>query len=185
MTLATHPRRALRHLEDVIKALPDGAPILIRPIRPDDKELLAAGLANLSKTSVQRRFLAPKPRFTKAELRYLTEVDGWNHVALVAESPTLPSRRLIGVARYVRLVEDPRAAEVAIVVADDFQRRGVGTLVAGELGRRARMRGIRRFTATIASDNYPAQRLMRKLTHHLERHYGGAGVSEVSADLAA
>ena len=124
---------------------------------------------------MQRRFLGPKPRFTNAELRYLTEVDGWDHVALVAESPTQPARRLIGVARYVRLLEDSRAAEVAIVVADDFQRRGVGALLAGELGRRARMRGIRRFTATMASDNYPAQRLMEKLTDHLERHHGGTG----------
>jgi RimJ/RimL family protein N-acetyltransferase len=169
----------------VLKALADGTPILIRPIRFDDKRLLSAGLANLSKTSVQRRFLGPKPRFTRSELRYLTEVDGWDHVALVAESPTQPVRRLIGVARYVRLVEDPKAAEVAIVVADDFQHRGVGTLLAGELGRRARMRGIRRLTATMSSDNFAAQRLMEKLTAHLELHHGGAGVSELSADLAA
>jgi protein lysine acetyltransferase len=159
--------------------------MLIRPIRADDKRLLSDGLAHLSKTSVQRRFLGPKPRFTTAELRYLTEVDGWNHVALVAESPTQPSRRLIGVVRYVRLPEDPAAAEVAFVVADDYQRRGVATLLAEELAQRAKMRGIKRFTATMASDNVPAHRLMAKLAGHLERHRAGAGIDELSGELAA
>jgi RimJ/RimL family protein N-acetyltransferase len=169
----------------VLKRLPDGSPILIRPIRADDKQMLSDGLAHLSRESVQPRFLGPKRRFTSAELRYLTEVDGWNHVALVAESPTSAGRRFIGVVRYVRLPEDPESAEVAFVVADDFQRRGVATLLAEELAQRARMRGIKRFTATMSSENVAAHRLMAKLFHHLERHHAGSGVDELSGDLAA
>jgi GNAT superfamily N-acetyltransferase len=156
----------------------------VRPIRPDDKELLARGLSELSPLSVQRRFLSPKPSFTKSELRYLTEVDGRNHVALVAQHPAHRDR-LIGVARWVRLAEDPDAAEVAIVVADDWQGRGVGTLLAEAVAGEARIRGVRRFTATMQSDNAPAHRLMARLTDHLERHHGGGGVSEVVLDLAA
>ena len=159
--------------------------MLIRPIRADDKELLAGALHNLSETSIQRRFLSPKPRFTRAELRYLTEVDGWNHVALVVEAPTHPARSLIAVARYVRDPLAPDTAEAAIVVGDVFQRRGLGSLLARELALRARMRGVRRFTATMASDNRPARRLLEKLTHHLEGHPAGNGVSELSLDLAA
>ena len=169
----------------MLKRLRNGTPILIRPIRPDDKRLLEDGLRNLSETSIQRRFLAPKTRFSRAELRYLTEVDGWDHVALVAESPTQPTRRLIGVARYVRLPDDPQAAEAAIVVADDFQRKGLGSLLVEELGRRARMRGISRFTATMSSDNVAAQRLFQKLTRQAEVHHAGRGTSELTADLAA
>ena len=108
----------------MLKRLPDGTQILIRPIRPDDKGMLEQGLHNLSETSVQRRFLTPKPSFSRSELRYLTEVDGRNHVALVAERPNAPVRALIGVARYVRLPDDPEAAEVAVVVADHWQGRG-------------------------------------------------------------
>jgi RimJ/RimL family protein N-acetyltransferase len=169
----------------VLKRLPDGTSILIRPIRPDDKALLSSGLAQLSKESVQRRFLSPKRRFSSAELRYLTEVDGWDHVALVAESPASPNRRLIGVVRYVRLPEDHETAEVAFVVADDYHRRGVATALAEELAQRAKMRGIRRFTATMASDNVAAHRLMKKLSNHLEGHPAGHGVSEMVLDLAA
>jgi RimJ/RimL family protein N-acetyltransferase len=165
--------------------LSDGTPILIRPIRADDKRFLSAGLRNMSELSVQRRFLAPKPSFSGAELRYLTEVDGHNHVALVAESPTQPVRRLIGVARFVRLPEAPDAAEAAIVVADDWHRRGVGSKLAGALAARGRGDGIRRFTATMASDNRAARRLMKKLTAELERRHTGSGVSELSAPLAA
>jgi RimJ/RimL family protein N-acetyltransferase len=168
----------------VYKRLRDGTQILVRRIRPDDKGLLARGLQQLSELSVQRRFLSPKPSFTRAELRYLTEVDGHDHVALVAESPTQPVRRLIGVGRFVRLREDPEAAEVAIVVADVWQGRGVGSALARELAARARGLGIKRFTATMAADNLPAQRLMEKLTAHLERRQGGSGVSELVLDLA-
>jgi RimJ/RimL family protein N-acetyltransferase len=166
------------------KVLPDGLEIRIRPIQPDDKRLLASGLAALSPLSVQRRFLAAKPRFTKAELRYLTEVDGHDHVALVAESPEVPDW-IIGVGRFVRLAEDPEAAEVAIVVGDRWQRRGVGSELAAALAKEARRVGVRRFTATIAGDNRPAHRLMSKLTAQLEREAGGGGLSETGLDLAA
>jgi RimJ/RimL family protein N-acetyltransferase len=169
----------------VLKRLPDGAPILIRPIRADDKRMLENGLRHLSPRSVQRRFLTPKSSFSRAELRYLTEVDGRDHVALVAEYPGAPARRLIAVARFVRLADDPETAAVAIVVADEWQRRGVGSLLADELATGARRAGIRRFTATMDGDNVPAHRLMEKLTHRLQGRHVGRGVSEVVLDLAA
>ena len=169
----------------MIEQLPNGAAVLVRSIRADDKRMLSDGLRRLSDLSVQRRFLSPKRSFTRAELRYLTEVDGRDHVALVAESPGDPVRRIIAVARFVRLHEDPEAAEVAIVVADDWQGRGLGSLLAGTLADEARRLGIRRFTATMAADNAPAHRLMAKLTSHLEQHHAGAGVDELVLDLAA
>jgi RimJ/RimL family protein N-acetyltransferase len=169
----------------VLKRLPDGASILIRPIRADDKRMLEDGLRHLSDESVQRRFLTLKRSFSRSELRYLTEVNGRDHVALVAEYPGDSVRRLIAVARFVRLADDPTAAEVAIVVADDWQRRGVGTQLTELLAERARQSGIRRFTATMSSDNVAAHRLMSRLTSHLERHYAGHGVSEMVLELAA
>jgi GNAT superfamily N-acetyltransferase len=169
----------------VLKCLQNGKPVLIRPIRPDDKQLLQEGLQSLSQQSIERRFLALKKRFTSSELRYLTEVDGWDHVALVVEFPLEPVRRLIAVARYVRSQEDREAAEVAVTVLDEFQGMGLGSMLADELAWRARMRGVRRFTATMANDNVPAGRLFARLTGHLERHYTGNGVSEVEGDLVA
>ena len=111
----------------MLERLPDGALILIRPIRADDKRFLEDGLRQLSDESVHRRFLSPKRSFSRTELRYLTEVDGRDHVALVAEYPGEPVRRLIAVGRFVRHNDSPDAAEAAIVVSDDWQRRGVGS----------------------------------------------------------
>jgi GNAT superfamily N-acetyltransferase len=169
----------------VLRCLQNGKPVLIRPIRADDKQLLQEGLQHLSRESVERRFLAFKKRFTSAELRYLTEVDGWDHVALVVELPLDPVRRLVAVARYVRSEDDPESAEIAVVVLDEYQGMGLGTLLGEELARRARMRGVRRFTGTMANDNVPAGRLFTRLTDHLERHYVGNGTSELEGDLVA
>jgi GNAT superfamily N-acetyltransferase len=182
---STHGSPPLGHPSGVLKPLRDGTLILIRPIRHDDKRLLEAELRSLSPSSVQRRFLTAKPRYTRSELRYLTEVDGWNHMALVAESPTQAGRRLLGVGRYIRHRDDPQKAEVAIEVVDDFQGRGLGTILVEELGRRARMRGVVRFTATMSSDNVPAQRLFRRLTGQSALQHLGRGVSELTGDLAA
>ena len=169
----------------MIERLPDGARVLIRPIRPDDKGMLADGLRRLSPQSAQRRFLTPKRSFSRTELRYLTEVDGLDHVALVAEYPSAPQRRLIAVGRFVRLQDDSRAAEVAVTVADDWQGRGLGSVLGKHLAHAARNRGIRRFTATMASENVAAHRLMAKLTSHLDQHHVGGGVDELVLDLAA
>jgi RimJ/RimL family protein N-acetyltransferase len=169
----------------VIERLPDGARVLIRPIRPDDKGMLAEGLRRLSPESAQRRFLTPKRSFSRAELRYLTEVDGRDHVALVVESPSESERRLIAVARFVRLTDDPEAADVAFTVADEWQHRGLGSRLGELIADEARRLGIRRFTATMASDNVPAHRLMAKLTRDLQRRHAGGGVDELVLDLAA
>ncbi len=169
----------------MLKRLPDGASILIRPIRADDKRMLEDGLRQLSDESVHRRFLTPKSSFSRTELRYLTEVDGRDHVALVAEYPGHPVRRLIAVGRFVRLQDDPEAADVAIVVADEWQRRGVGSVLSDQLAAEARGRGIRRFSATMAADNVAAHKLMRKLTSQLESRGTASGVEELVLHLAA
>ena len=169
----------------MLERLPDGALILIRPIRADDKRFLEDGLRQLSDESVHRRFLSPKRSFSRSELRYLTEVDGRDHVALVAEYPGEPVRRLIAVGRVIRLADDPTTAEAAITVSDDWQGRGVGSLFTERLATEARRLGVRRFTATMASDNVPAHKLMHKLTRHLQEQHTGHGVSELVAELAA
>lgn len=137
--------------------------VRIRPIEPEDKALLKWGLAHLSEATIQRRFLTPKPRFTAGELRYLTEVDGQDHVALVAIDA---DGHLVGVGRFVRL-EDPVEAEIAIVIADHLQGQGLGTRIGYDLVEEAVVHGIERFTATMQGDNRPAHTLMAKLRARL------------------
>jgi GNAT superfamily N-acetyltransferase len=167
----------------VLTRLPDGTALVVRPIRPEDKALLTGGLARLSPASRQKRFLGPKHRFTLAELRYLTEIDGVDHVAYVALRGDAPTE-LVAVARLVRNPENPLAAEIAVAVGDCFQRRGVGTLLGDLLATAARDRGIRWLTATMAADNAPAHRLFRHVSTRLSERHDGA-VDELWADLAA
>jgi RimJ/RimL family protein N-acetyltransferase len=157
--------------------------IRLRPIRPDDKDALVAGLGRLSQRSVYQRFLSPKPRLTSSELRYLTEVDFVDHYALVAVLARCPDV-VVGVGRWVRDAQAPGDAEIAIVIADDLQGRGVGTQLGVGLAAAARERGVRRFTASMLPENRAAHRLFAKISSelHLTRH---RGVDELVADLAA
>ena len=161
--------------------LEDGTPITIREIRADDKDLIRAGYERLSERSRLRRFLGPKPRLTASDLRYLTEVDGLDHYAVVA----LWGRDIVGVARWVRLVDDPEEAEVAVVVGDALQGKGLGKTLARNLADTARARGIRRIRASILADNPPAMALMRLIAGRLTDGGYEGGVHEVVGELAA
>jgi acetyltransferase len=164
--------------------LPDGSAYALRPIRPDDKARLATGLGRLSAESVYRRFLAPKPRLSAAELRYLTEVDGHDHAALVAVPAGVPvaDAPVVAVGRWIRLRDRPDRAEIAVVVGDPLQGQGLGRALGLALADLAREHGIRAFTAVMLADNVPALRLLAALTDRLESAVGG-GVRELVAEL--
>jgi acetyltransferase len=161
----------------------DDVGVHIRPIEPSDKAVLAEGLRRLSDASVRLRFLSSKPSFTAAELRYLTEVDGHDHIALVAIDDV--SGCLIGVARCVRLEGRPDTAEMAIVVADAWQGHGIGRELAEALSAAARAAGIRRFEALVQAGNAPARAVARRIAARLQEGDVSAGVRELSLDLAA
>ena len=145
MSAMNHERRT---------ALRDGTPIVIRPVRPDDREALRESFERLSPESRYRRFLAPMAHLSESQLTYLTRVDHHDHEALVAmaEGDGDAEGEGLGIARFVRL-EDPDAAEVAVAVADSWQGRGLGTVLLAHLLARARQEGIERFTATVLADN--------------------------------
>ena len=164
--------------------LDGGARVLIRPIEPGDKDRLVTGLRQLSDESIRKRFLAAKPRFTRSELRYLTEVDGSNHIALVAVLADDPDQ-LVAVARCVRLTDRRSTAEMAIVVGDPWQGQGLGRELAHRLADAARAAGVRRFAATMLGDNEAARRLMRTFSRRLEEGPVSGGVREVLVELAA
>jgi RimJ/RimL family protein N-acetyltransferase len=167
-----------------LHTLRDGTKVLTRPIAPSDKDELAKGLRRLSPTTIHRRFLSPKASFSRAELRYLTEVDGHDHVAFAVERLDYPGM-IIAVGRWVRLPERPDTAEVAIVVADELQGLGLGSILADRLATAALEHDVRRFTATMLSENRAAHALMARLDGHLAARHNGAGAEEVVVDLVA
>jgi RimJ/RimL family protein N-acetyltransferase len=161
-------------------------PVLIRPIRADDGAELSASHLRLSPESRYRRFLSAKPALTVADVRYLVEVDGVDHIALVATRVDAEGERIVGVARAIRVPEHPHTAEVAIVVADALQRQGVGTRLVTELARRAVEQGITRFRATMLSENLGIQRLLSNLAvGPVQRwHHGETSEMEIALPSA-
>jgi GNAT superfamily N-acetyltransferase len=140
--------------------LRDGSTLLVRPIRPDDKQAIAAGFERMSPASRYRRFFAPLRKLSEDDLRYLTEVDHHHHEALIGFDAA--TREPVGVARYIRSVE-PTEAEVAVTVVDDWQGRGAASVLLERLVRRAREAGIEHFIAIVLPDNADAIELFRHL----------------------
>lgn len=161
--------------------LANGDLVVVRPVRASDKPGLSRGLTRLSPDSVHRRFFSPKSGFSGSELRYLTEVDGRDHVALVAVLAAEPGT-IVASGRWVRDPDDRAVAEMAIVVADGVQGQGLGTILGRALADAARDRGVTRFTAVMLADNEAALRLFRSISEHLDHRVRG-GVRELVAVL--
>ena len=141
--------------------LHDGSHVRIRPSRPDDQDLLRRGFERLSAESRYKRFLVPMPELTESMVRYLTEIDHHDHEAIVALDEE--SGEGVGVARYVRSPGRPDAAEAAVTVVDDWQGRGLGTVLLGVLTERAREEGISTFTALLLGTNAEMLDLLGRL----------------------
>ncbi len=134
--------------------LRDGRPILLRQIRPEDRDRLAEGLRRLSPTSRYLRFHADVEELSDRQLDYLTRVDHVDHEAIVAldlEQPEIPG---IGVARYIRDPFERHVAEAAVTVADEYHGLGAGTLLLGVLASRARAQGIEVFRNYVLASNH-------------------------------
>jgi GNAT superfamily N-acetyltransferase len=134
-------------------ALDDGTRVRMRLIRPDDAPLIAEGFQKLSPESRYRRFLGPKSSLTPADLEYLTNVDGENHLAIGAVVHHGFHDEGVGTARFIRLHEDPRWAEPAITVIDEFQGRGLGKALLKRLIAAAKQRGVVGFRSEVLAGN--------------------------------
>jgi RimJ/RimL family protein N-acetyltransferase len=145
--------------------LRDGSEVTIRRLTPEDAPVLADAFERLSRESRDLRFLGAKPALSARDLRYLTAVDGRSHEALGAVDPR--TGRGVGVARFVRLGPDSEVAEVAVTVVDDWQRRGLGTILLEQLTERARAQGIRRYTALVSDENEAVVALLAGIGAHV------------------
>lgn len=150
--------------------LSDGTRLHLRPLTRDDRDGMLALFHRLSEESRWRRFMSPKPTLAPRELDYLTDIDHFAHEAFAAVDARDGS--LAGVARYVRHTGTETAAELAVEVADELQRRGIGTALCRRVIERAQENGFTVLTATALWNNQPARRLLRRLGFHARRSQG-------------
>jgi GNAT superfamily N-acetyltransferase len=145
--------------------LADGTRVTLRMIRPEDGEALRRAFSRLSSRSRYRRFFAGVTELSDEMVHYLTEVDGVNHVAIVAttDSHDLKTEVGLGVARFIRLAEDAEVGEAALTVTDEAQGRGIGRLLLHAIAEAARERNIRTIRAEVLISNAPMRRLLDDL----------------------
>ncbi|TFH27285.1 MAG: N-acetyltransferase, partial [Myxococcales bacterium] len=161
--------------EEIVE-LSDGQRIQIRPMRPSDKQMLLDGFAQLSPDSRYARFMAPKSTLSERELAYLTDVDGINHFAIGAIRKHLVSKREgVGIARFVRLSDQPDTAEPAVTVVDDFQGKGLGAIMLQRLIEAAWERDIRWFCTELLADNTASRRMIESLSPDVRFRHAGDG----------
>jgi RimJ/RimL family protein N-acetyltransferase len=141
--------------------LRDGSSVLVRPVRPDDRELFVAGFERMSPESRYRRFMGHKRKLSERELDFFTRLDHDLHEAIGAID--LDTGEGVGVARIHRHPDDPSVAEAAVTVVDDWQGRGLGGLLLDRLVKRARELGVAHFDASLFTSNRAMLALFQRL----------------------
>jgi GNAT superfamily N-acetyltransferase len=144
----------------------DGAIVHLRPIRSDDGDRLTEFHEGLSTQSVYRRFFFVHPKLSAVEIEKFTHVDYRDRLALVATDDD----RLIAVGRYER-IPGTQEAEVAFVVADEFQHRGIATLLLEHLAAAALDHGITTFAAETLAENRDMIDVFMKSGFHVTANY--------------
>ena len=133
--------------------LRDGTPVCVRAIRYDDKERMRIAFERLSPQTVYRRFFQHLTALTSGALREATELDFHDHVSLALTVGEGAGERLIAVGQFVRVTPGADCAEVAFVVADEYQHRGAATLLLQHLVHVARDLGVRDLLALVLANN--------------------------------
>jgi acetyltransferase len=152
--------------------LGDGRRVTIRPVLPQDAALHQAFVAGLSPATRYNRFHGPVASLPQSTLRYMTEVDYVAHMAFVATTiDDLKGEIQVAEARWVRRAPDEGddVADFALVVADRWQRAGLGSILLGMLADTAAAQGIRRLSGDVLADNEAMCRLMKHAGWRLTR----------------
>jgi len=163
--------------------LHDGTRVHLRPIVPEDKDRLRAAFERLSPESRYRRFMSPMDELSDEMLAHLTEIDYVDHFAWAALAMDEPGEPGVGVARYVRLEDQPAVAEAAVTVVDDFQGRGLGTFLLDALGAVALENGIKTFSGYVLDGNKAIREVLEQVG--VRFRYDSPGLVKVEVDLPA
>jgi acetyltransferase len=164
--------------------LQDGTAVTIRPIRPEDAPKLQRAFKRLSTQSIYYRFLQVFEQLTDQQARDFADLDYQKRMAFVAETQEAGESNLIGVARYVMLPGDePSLAECAVVVIDEYQKRGLGSLLLRRLVRYALLHDVQFFLATVHLSNAQIMRFVQRSGFPAEKKMIEPGVWEIRIRL--
>jgi ribosomal protein S18 acetylase RimI-like enzyme len=133
--------------------LQGGMQVLLRPVIPADRERIQIGMTGLSSESRYFRFFTSATQLSDQQLSYFSEVDQHEHVAWIVLDASNPEHPGFGIARFIRIKEEPTVAEMALTVIDAYQRRGLGRILLAVLYLSAEAQGIQMLRAVVAGEN--------------------------------
>jgi GNAT superfamily N-acetyltransferase len=149
-----------------------GPVVRFRHVRPDDEPLIAEAIRTASRETLLHRFFSPIRSVSPKLLRQMLSIDRVKETCIVGVVAGNDAARIVCGARYVKL--RPDAAEIALTVHDDFQRRGLGAFMLKLLAKLARAEGIRWFEAEVMASNHKMLSLFKKVTpDRVVRHWTG------------
>jgi len=162
--------------------LKDGTQIFFRPVKPSDEPALSEMLYSLSAESVQTRYFTHTITFPHRDVQKLTNIDYHSELAIVGVVPSPAGEEIVAIAQYFL---DPKteAAEVALIVQDEWQQKGMGTFLMEYLAQIARQRGVRRFYAKVLPKNKPMLAIFSNLGFGINTEFDGEAYS-ISFDLS-
>ena len=166
--------------------LKDGTRVTIRAIRPDDRDRFLEAFRLLEKDSIYTRFFSPRNDLTEAELDRAVNVDFVREVALVVTTGTARGETIIASGRYIAIggPGTERSAEVAFVVEEDYQGRGIASRLLAHLAALARSQSLEHFEADVLSQNSPMLAVFKRCGFPMRQRRDG-GVIHLTLELAA
>ena len=159
----------------------DGTQIFFRPVRPTDERALSEMLYSLSKKSVRTRYMTQTMAFPHQDVQQLTNVDYRRDIAIVGTVPRISGDQIVALAQYF-LDPSTGTAEVAFIVQDEWQQKGMGTFLLDYITKIAEKRGVKRFYATVLPINKPMLAIFRNSGYEVSTEFDG-DVYSISYDL--
>ncbi|MFH1733032.1 MAG: GNAT family N-acetyltransferase [Planctomycetota bacterium] len=152
--------------------LRDGTQIFFRPVKPTDEPALSEMLYSLSTQSVRSRYFTHTMTFPHKDVQKLTNIDYENDLAIVGVVPGPAGEEVVAIAQYF-LDPKTQAAEVAFIVQDEWQQKGMGSFLLDYITQIARQRGVRRFTAAVLASNKPMLAIFHNTGYKVETEFDG------------
>jgi acyl-CoA hydrolase/RimJ/RimL family protein N-acetyltransferase len=164
------------------ETLIDGTQIFFRPVKPIDEKALSEMLYSLSPSSIRTRYMTHTMTFPHKDVQQLTNIDYTQNLAIVGTVPGVTDEEIVAIAQYF-LDPKTQAAEVAFIVHDEWQKKGMGTLLLAYLTKIARQRGVRSFYAKVLPTNKAMLTVFYNSGYKVNTEFDGE-VYSITYDLA-
>ena len=161
--------------------LRDSTEIFFRPIKPTDEPALSEMLYSLSEKSVRTRYMIHTMAFPHRDIQRLTNIDYKQDIAIVGVVPRVSGEEIVAIAQYF-LDPKTQSAEVAFLVQDEWQRKGMGTFLLDYVTQIARQRGVKKFWAKVLPNNEPMLTIFHNSGYKINTEFDGDAYG-ISYDL--